>query len=558
MIRVAVNPDRLDAVAEFFELFKTAWKPYVAGEECTVLLTDGTVLTDASAVLYILFSPDHHLNDIPSERPLTSPNDGFRVRTICGSDLPIYTACRFFQGLEKPLLINSSGRVLAYKKTERGQIVVRVGYDLFDEVDYLLSTGQPPVNAGIAALDRQIDFLRRCILDAGLPVFELLPCPPGHPYMVCLTHDVDFVSIRSYGVGRTFQGFLKRALFGSWKRMLNGSLTWKGLFKNYAAVLSIPLVHLRVLKDFWMQFDAYRQMEEPNRSTFFLIPFKHRPGEQVAEPYPHRRASRYDVEDVREEVLPLVEEGWEMGLHGIDAWRDAECGKVEKTRIESVLNRNMRGIRMHWLCSNVHTNQVLDEAGFEYDSTCGYNETVGFRAGTSQVFKPLDAGTLLEVPMHIQDVALFYPAFMNLDEDTAWNQCRDVLEECKRYAGVLTVLWHMRSLAPERQWGGFYRRLLERFRADDAWIGTAGQVADWFRNRRAARIAQNDSPDGEMMICLEGNSGLPMTIRVYHPAEFDPSTVLEVSDEVRSDSSEIHTGFYADAVFRSSVEANAV
>lgn len=558
MIRVAVNPDRLDAAAEFFELFKTAWKPYTEGEECTILLSDGTVLPDASASLYILFSPDDQPGDVSSAEPTTSPEDGFRMRTVAGMDLPVYTACRFFQGVERPLLSDSSGRVLAYKTENAGQKIVRVGYDLFDETAYLLSVGQPVANAGIAALDRQIDFLRRCILDAGIPVPELLPCPPRHPYMVCLTHDVDFVSIRSYGLGRTFQGFVRRALFGSWKRVFSGSLTWTGLLKNIAAVLAVPLVHLRLVKDFWMQFDAYRRMEEPNRSTFFLIPFKHRPGEQVTEPYPHRRASRYDVEDVRKDVLPLVEEGWEMGLHGIDAWRDAGCGQLEKERVDSVLGRTTRGIRMHWLCRNVHTNRVLDEAGFDYDSTCGYNETVGFRAGTSQVFKPLDAARLLEVPMHIQDVALFYPAFMNLDEEAAWEQCRAVLDECERHAGVLTVLWHMRSLAPERQWGGFYRRLLERFRLDGAWIGTAEQAVDWFRKRRAAQVVLNGSPGGETEVCLDGNAGLPMTVRVYFPTEFAPGSIPEFSDAIRNDSAGVHTGFYADAFSGVSVEAKAV
>ena len=30
---------------------------------------------------------------------------------------------------------------------------------------------------------------------------------------------------------------------------------------------------------------------------------------------------------------------------------------------------------------------TLEKAGFSYDSTVGYNETIGYRAGTAQVFK---------------------------------------------------------------------------------------------------------------------------------------------------------------------------
>ena len=39
----------------------------------------------------------------------------------------------------------------------------------------------------------------------------------------------------------------------------------------------------------------------------------------------------------------------------------------------------------------------------------GYNETVGFRAGTSQVFAPIGTKHLLELPLHIQDTSLLYP-----------------------------------------------------------------------------------------------------------------------------------------------------
>ncbi|QHI70277.1 polysaccharide deacetylase family protein [Tichowtungia aerotolerans] len=558
MISVAVHPNRARAVAEFFELFKTAWQPYFEDESCTVLLTDGSASPDASAEVYILFSPERQDGDVSAAEPQTSPSDGFRVQMADSRDLPVYTACRFFQGLEKALLTEASGDVLAYKKTVNGQQIIRVGYDLFDEVTYLLTTGQPVANAGVAALDRHVEFLRRCILDAGLPVFELSPCPPGHPYMVCLTHDVDFVGIRSYGIGRTFQGFVKRAFVDSWKRVRNGSLTWRGLLKNYAAVLSVPLVHLGLVKDFWMQFDGYRRIEDPNRSTFFLIPFKNRSGEQVSQPYPKMRATRYDVEDVRGDVLSMLEDGWEIGLHGIDAWRDSECGRSEKDRIDSVLGRTISGTRMHWLCRNAHTEQVLDEAGFDYDSTCGYNETVGFRAGTSRVFRPLSADHLLEVPMHIQDVALFYSAFLGLDNNAAWKRCEAILDECSRSHGVLTILWHMRSLAPERLWGDFYQKLLNRFRADGAWFGTACEITERFRKFREVQVSQRIAADGERVICLEGNSEFPVTVRVYQPSEFSWKMEPQFTDIAQSEPAEIRTGFYVDAMTRSDVWTTAV
>src|SRR5206468_10163146 len=60
-----------------------------------------------------------------------------------------------------------------------GMKVLRVGYDLFGEVRFLLSTGQPPSNALIPTLDIHISMLRTWILEAGIPVVEIPPVPAG-------------------------------------------------------------------------------------------------------------------------------------------------------------------------------------------------------------------------------------------------------------------------------------------------------------------------------------------------------------------------------------------
>ena len=48
-------------------------------------------------------------------------------------------------------------------------------------------------------------------------------------------------------------------------------------------------------------------------------------------------------------------------------------------------------MRMHWLYYDQQSPGVLEKAGAVYDSTIGYNETVGYRAGTTQAYKPLEA-----------------------------------------------------------------------------------------------------------------------------------------------------------------------
>src|SRR5207249_1608661 len=103
-----------------------------------------------------------------------------------------------------------------------------------------------------------------------------------------------------------------------------------------------------------------------------------------------------------------------VGVHAIDAWIDSASGSEERERISSTVGSPAAGVRMHWLFSYEETPRKLEEAGFTYDSTFGYNETVGFRAGTLQAFRPLKASRLLELPLNVMDTALFYPVHMNL------------------------------------------------------------------------------------------------------------------------------------------------
>jgi hypothetical protein len=158
---------------------------------------------------------------------------------------------------------------------------------------------------------------------------------------------------------------------------------------------------------------------------------------------------------------------------------------------------------MHWLYFNNESPAVLDRAGFAYDSTCGFNDTVGYRAGTGQVFKPIGVKNLLELPMHIQDTALFYPGRMHLTESEAWKLCLEALENSRRNGGVLTILWHDRSLAPERLWGDFYEKLLARLEDSDTWFATASQVVSWFRMRRAIRFQTVRKDGNQIEIQLE-------------------------------------------------------
>jgi hypothetical protein len=373
------------------------------------------------------------------------------------------------------------------------------------------------------------------MVSAGVCFVELPPVPPGYDFMACMTHDVDFTGIREHKLDRTMWGFIYRALFGSIVSALRGRMSWSNCWRNYQAVLSLPLVYCGLSNDFWLEFQQYMKIEEDMRSTFYFIPFKNYPGVRGAKRAPKCRAAKYDLFKIKEQVCDLVKNGCEVGLHGIDAWQDHTRACIEKNRITELTGQSEIGVRMHWLYFEERLSpKILEEAGFEYDSTFGYNDAVGFRGGTTQAFCPSSATSLLELPLNIQDTALFYPGRMNLSETDAMDCCRRLIEWTAKFGGVLTVNWHTRSLSPERLWGNFYKRLLEEMRSYRVWFGTAQEIVNWFQSRRAVRFEEVKFTDEGVRLRMTGASPQGQTaliIRVHHPelkALAEPQTCTRV------------------------------
>src|SRR5581483_11263519 len=91
----------------------------------------------------------------------------------------------------------------------------------------------------------------------------------------------------------------------------------------------------------------------------------------------------------------------------------------ELDKIRAITGVQEIGVRMHWLYFNESSPALLESAGASYDSSIGFNETVGYRAGTSQAYKPLNAAKLLELPVEVMDTALFYPSYRDVSPKEA-------------------------------------------------------------------------------------------------------------------------------------------
>ena len=529
MIGVVANETEHPAVVEFFELFKTSWEFYRHGAHYDVLLCSNSRVPENNARMVLLYG---------AQQQAFEKNRGIRTRSapghncVCfrGERLPIYGTCLLFDSTGNEVLIHEGTSSAAAVSMDSGaQGLIRLGFDLFEEVRHLLTVGQPAKFAGIPTLELHISLLRDLILSRGITCVEILPVPARHHFIVCLTHDVDHPHIRHHKCDHTMFGFLYRSLVGSVVNFCLGRRSLRQLLINWKAAFSLPLVYIGVVKDFWDQLDQYLELERDLGSTFFLIPTKGDTGIDSQGRASARRASRYALDDISDELQKLLFANREIAVHGIDAWRDSAKGRHECERIREITGTSEVGVRMHWLYFDSQAPLTIEEGGFAYDSTSGYNDTIGYRAGTTQVFKHFSTEQLLELPLHIMDTALFYPAYMNLSDEQANVAMWPLIENAIRFGGVLTINWHDRSLGPERLWVAPYQKLLKELKGRSVWFATAREAVSWFKKRRSARIdniAYNgNTVRARVSINTDDNSLPGLNVRVHTPAPRDRAFV---------------------------------
>ena len=517
MIGVIANKEEHSAVVEFFELFKTPWEFWRPGTQYDVLLCSNSTVPENDARLLLLYGSQRQaFEKYPSLKTSSAPGQNFAL--LRNERIPIYGNCLLLEGLQNEVLVHTGTSSIA----PDAQVVVRLGFDLFEEVHHLLTKGQPAELARVPTLELHISLLRELIVSHGLTLVEIPPVPAGHRFIVSLTHDMDHPRIRQHLCDHTMFGFLYRALIVSVIDLCRGRRSLRQVVTNWKAAFSLPLVFAGLVKDFWNQVDRYLELERELAATFFVIPTKGNAGVDSRGRIKAKRASQYALADIADDLKKLVSANREIAVHGIDAWRDSAKGRDEREDVEKITGTTETGVRMHWLYFDSHAPATLEKAGFSYDSTVGYNETIGYRAGTTQVFKHAEVDHLLELPLHIMDTALFYPSYMNLANDQARGAVLPLIENVTRFGGVLTINWHDRSLGPERLWVDAYLALLADLRARTPWFATGSQTVSWFRKRRAASFVKTTEDHRNVRVRTAMDSTAadlpPLTLRVYNTA----------------------------------------
>lgn len=522
MIGVVAGASDEVIVAELFELFKTPWEFYRDGQSYdAVLCTTAAIPANCAAKVILAYrggslalDAAHHVRCHFQKAQAVLLHGSARI--------PVYGNCVTFEDESCSWLIEQRSKLPAvWRRKEQDQVLIRVGYDLLEEVRRLLTEGQPTSFADSPTLDWNIALLRELILREGIALTEIPPLPAGHPFIACLTHDVDHPSLRLHRWDHTVLGFLYRATAGSLLRFLRRRLSARDVLVNWKAACELFFVQIGVAGDFWRDFAGrYAEIEKGLCSTFFFIPFRNHAGLARQTKVAEFRAAAYGIADISDVATRIAAGGSEVALHGLDAWTDADRGRAEFDEIQRVTGQAALGVRMHWLYFDQQSPSVLEEAGAIYDSTVGFRETVGYKSGTTQVYRPLSTQRLLELPMHAMDTALFSSVCLGLSTEQATERMQRMADRATELGGCLTLNWHDRSLAPERLWYRTYRDTVQSLKQRGVWFATARQAVEWFQKRRAV-VFERGSAHDEIKARVTGKhaENLPgLRLRLYQAA----------------------------------------
>ena len=307
-------------------------------------------------------------------------------------------------------------------------------------------------------------------------------------YVLVLTHDIDVLSVRELPLlGRTFWGFAFRCLLLNFRCLLSKRLGFLEYLDSVKYALLLPLIKLGLAKDPWqVSLQVMLEIEKRCgvRSTIFFIPFPKQPGHTPeGNPAPANRAAHYKLEKYKDLLQQLEREGWEVGVHGVDAYLDLASARTELEAFRKLLpEKDKIGTRMHWLYhKGKGTWKILDEAGYAYDATLGWNDRVGFPEGQYKPFKPDGVESLVVLPLNIQDGALLGEEHQFLRDEEAWHQVEKILEEAKERRATVTILWHNHSFVTPRYWGWLYERIIQKAKEDGALICRAIDAVEMFK-----------------------------------------------------------------------------
>ncbi|MBO72661.1 MAG: hypothetical protein CMD35_03495 [Flavobacteriales bacterium] len=259
---------------------------------------------------------------------------------------------------------------------------------------------------------------------------------------ILLSHDVDRPAKYSF---TNLMGFTKAFVKDILSRQFNDAF--------YLGFYRLLKPRSLIEKDPYNTFDYLMNISEESglKSTFYFI----------AGNSSKTKDADYIISE--NEILSLIENiasrGHYIGVHpSYNSYLSEEIIESETLKLRQVfdqldISQNFIKSRMHYLkFKHPYTYRYLSNAGIKQNSTMGFAEHVGFRAGTCWPYPVFDPINMIELPIEespliAMDVTLYGSSYMNIkDHRSIEDKLKQLYKTTSQVGGRFELLWHNSNL----------------------------------------------------------------------------------------------------------------
>ncbi|MGB1039885.1 MAG: polysaccharide deacetylase family protein [Flavobacteriales bacterium] len=377
-----------------------------------------------------------------------------------------------WKGRSIPFLKNSERRESIIQKKEKGVIIY---YDIISAGWYLMSGAQ---ELDDSKKDNYGRFTHEESIQNKLKITQI---PVVNYYFDILKEAIEIVTSTKVEKRNKFSATVTHDIdevLSGWKHRIRTQLEKK----RYLKAISFGFSHF--IKPFhpWKNLVELSEFNTKNRvnSTFFILPRNNKLDEI--------KNADYSLSDsyVQNSLTKINESNHELGIHG--SYKTHDSSTELKSDILS-LSFPVAGNRFHFLQFDINnTPKVLNQVGIKYDTTLGFQESIGFRNSICTPFYLYDfeekkAFDFLEIPLNVMDCSLEFENYMNLNSEESFEEIKKLIQEVKKFNGNVCINWHNTYFSDylKSDWKKLYKKVIKYLESENCSFLTCSKLTDSYR-----------------------------------------------------------------------------
>ncbi|MDO9576661.1 MAG: hypothetical protein Q7J16_02120 [Candidatus Cloacimonadales bacterium] len=381
-----------------------------------------------------------------------------------------------------PVLFSKQGELIRYTSNS-----IRLRKDIISSAFYFLSCWQEYASSAEISPQSQYDYYksfqysfgftdippvdRYCeilanMLKKAFPEFVFSSIwPEGKKYAISLSHNVEFWNVWTENFIAKITQEKNNPFHESYWQVFWKAIIHKysrKIFKDPAKLIKLIIRREKILKA---------------SSSFFLL---------TKSDFPDERRNYFKNEQYFKQIVQLLKDG-SVNLQGSkEAGFQYHFLPEELQKLEGF---SANGFRVRYLNFNYQNLfSVLEQGAIKYDSSVGFDEKIGFRAGISYPFQPYNLKedrpfNILEIPLIAMDLAMQKQVDFNYRK--AKRKFAQLLDKSKKHRSHFSVCWHTHLSDPIDYpgWSKLYWQILKRGRSQNAWLCSLDKLYNYWQNR---------------------------------------------------------------------------